>query len=459
MTGNHPVPAEQALNPAVFPASAGRNEAGELVLGAISSSELVQRFGSPLYVLDEDEVRSRAQRIRLAFESAFADVGGRARLFFAAKAMLNLAVARWMLDAGLGIDVASGGELEVALAAGADGQRLLLHGNNKSDDEIARAIEVRVSAVIIDSAEEVSQVASAASAAGVTQRVFLRVNSGVHASTHDYLATSHEDQKFGVTMAEAPQIVAKIRAESSLEFVGLHCHIGSQIFGTAGFVESADRLLDLTARLSEDGVVPEVNLGGGFGVAYTDGDEPDTIEEMASTIAAAVRKRVDGLGIAMPVVNFEPGRWLVANAGVTLYRVGSTKTVPLAADSGANERRYISVDGGMSDNLRPALYGAQYTVRLANRVSERDCVLSRVVGKHCESGDVLVDQAQLPEDVARGDVLVIATTGAYCWSMSSNYNFVTRPAVVAVKAGAARVIVRGETIEDLLLRHVEESTQ
>ncbi|MEB4615614.1 diaminopimelate decarboxylase family protein, partial [Leucobacter sp. M11] len=298
------------------------------------------------------------------------------------------------------------------------------------------------------------RVAAAASAAGVRQRVRFRVNSGVHASTHDFLATSHEDQKFGLPLGRAVELAGKIRAHDSLDFVGLHCHIGSQIYATDGFRESARRLMSVYAELAEGGPVPELNLGGGFGIAYVSGDEPPVIDEVAAQLADIVKETADEYGIALPKVAFEPGRAIIGPAGLTLYTVGTTK--PVAIDEGET-RLYVSVDGGMSDNARTALYDAQYQVRLANRRSDAGAQLVRVVGKHCESGDIVVDRDHLPADVTPGDLLAVPATGAYCWSLSSNYNYVPRPPVVAVFDGQARVIVRGETEADLLARNVEWS--
>jgi len=288
----------------------------------------------------------------------------------------------------------------------------------------------------------------------------------VHASTHDFLATSHEDQKFGLPLDRAQQLASRIASAGDLEFVGLHCHIGSQIFATEGFRESARRLLGAYAGLAETlgRPVPELNLGGGFGIAYTSAQAEDApeIRTIARELADIVAATCAELGIAVPKVAFEPGRSIIGPAGVTLYTVGTTKTVALAGsdagadprDHGHGERLYVSVDGGMSDNLRPALYGADYQVRIANRASSAAPALVRVVGMHCESGDIVVQRDLIPGDVAPGDLLAVAATGAYCWSMSSNYNYVPRPPIVAIRDGEARLIVRGETIDELVAKSV-----
>lgn len=437
-----------ALAPAVWPEGAGRDDAGRIVVGGVDAHTLAERFGTPLYVLDEQVVRARAERTRAAFDAAARSIGTAASVYYAGKAFLSGALVRWVSEAGLRIDVCTGGELAVALAAGADAARLGFHGNNKSVAEIERAVEVGIGSIVLDSELEIERVADAAARAGVVQPVRLRVNSGVHASTHEFLATAHEDQKFGVTLDRAVELGARIRAHDSLEFLGLHCHIGSQIFDSAGFAESAERLLAAHAELARVAPVPELNLGGGFGIAYTEADDPTPIERIAAGIAAAVEAGCRLYGVPVPRLAFEPGRTIVGPAGITLYTVGTIKPVPI---EGA-WRHYVSVDGGMSDNVRTALYGAEYTVRLASRVSTAEPALVRVVGKHCESGDVVVDADYLPHDVAPGDLVAVAATGAYCWSLSNNYNHVPRPPVVAVRDGEARVIVRGETVEDLLAR-------
>jgi diaminopimelate decarboxylase len=433
----------------VWPASAVRDADGTLDIAGVSAATLARTYGTPLLVLDEDEVRGRARQFRLAFDRAAAENGTTAQVYYAGKAFLCTTVARWVVDEGLRVDVCTGGELAVALAAGVAADSIGFHGNNKSVTELERAVEVGVGTIIVDSAIEIERLAAITARTGATQRVMVRVISGVHAETHDFLATAHEDQKFGFPLPEAEKAVARIREIPDLVFAGLHCHIGSQIFGVAGFRESASRVLDLHASLLESGPVPQLNLGGGFGIAYTRVDDPTPIEELAGAIITAVAEDCAARGIPVPALSFEPGRAIVGTAGVTIYEVGTTKDVTI--DSGA-VRRYISVDGGMSDNARPALYGAQYSARLASRVGGGEPRLSRVVGKHCESGDIVVDHEYLPEDLVPGDLLAVPATGAYCVSLSSNYNHVPRPPVVAVRNGRSTVIVRGETIDDVLAR-------
>jgi len=434
---------------AVWPASAARDGDGVVTLGGIPVTALRERFGTPLYVIDEDEVRGHARRTLDAFRGAAALHGVQARVYYAGKAFLSTEVVRWVTDEGLAVDVCTGGELAVALAAGAEPARLGFHGNNKSVPELEHAVKVGIGSIVIDSLIEIERLAAIVERRGAIQSVLLRVNSGVHAETHDFLATAHEDQKFGFTLQDAPAAAARIRELPGLDLVGLHCHIGSQIFGTAGFQESAARIVELHAALIDGGDLPVLNLGGGFGIAYTSVDDPTPIEQLAVGIADAVARECAVRGIRMPNLAFEPGRAIVGQAGVTLYEVGTTKPVSLE-DGGT--RLYVSVDGGMSDNARPALYGAQYSARIASRTSDAAPALARVVGKHCESGDIVVDAEYLPGDIAPGDLLAVPATGAYCFSLASTYNYVPRPPVVAVRGGEARVIVRGETVDDLLAR-------
>lgn len=443
----HPEDAN-ALAPAVWPSGAARAASGAIAIAGVEATALAAEFGTPLYVVDENDARTRAATLKAAFDEAFAAVGGTVKVYYAGKAFLSTEIARWMTDAGLNIDVCSGGELAVALAAGVDPARLGMHGNNKSHAEIDRCVELGVGAIVLDSVVEVDRVAEAARRHGRVQNVRLRINSGVHASTHEYLATAREDQKFGIPLTEAPDVVAQIRAHDSLRFLGLHSHIGSQIFESDGFAEAARRLLVVHAALLAGGEVPELNLGGGFGIAYTSADVVTPIGRIAEDFARVVSSECAALGIPVPVVAIEPGRAIIGPSTVTLYEVGTTKDV--AVDDAT--RKYVSVDGGMSDNIRPALYGADYSVRIANRVSDAAPALVRIAGKHCESGDIVVHADYLPGDVTPGDLVAVPATGAYCWSLASNYNYLGRPAVVAVRDGKARVIVRRETEEDLLAR-------
>ncbi len=437
-----------ALASHVWPASARRDEHGQLHLGGVGVQRLRDEHGTPLYVLDEDDVRQRAARALAAFRSAAGRHGAQARVYYAGKAFLCTEVVRWVSAEGLDLDVCSGGELEVALAAGIDPARIGFHGSNKSVAELERAVEAGVGSIVVDSAIEIERLGAIAARRGAVARVLLRVSTGVHAETHEFLATAHEDQKFGFALEDAAAAVARIRELDGLLFAGLHAHIGSQIFAAAGFAESAARLVDLHAELLPHGAIAELNLGGGFGIAYTAADAPVPIEALAEAIIDAVAQECEVRGIPLPDLAFEPGRIIVGQAGVTLYEVGTVK--PVRTEAGL--RTYVSVDGGMSDNARPALYGADFSAAIASRTSSAAPALVRVVGKHCESGDIVVDHDYLPGDVAPGDLLAVPATGAYCFSLASNYNYLTRPPVVAVRAGQARVIVRGETIADLIAR-------
>jgi len=445
-----------ALVDTVWSQNAARSAAGELTVAGVPASALVATYGTPLYVVDEADVRARAVGIRDAFDRELTRVGSSAKIYYAGKAFLSVEIARWMRDAGLNIDVCSGGELAVALAAGIDPAKLGLHGNNKSLAEIDRAVGVGIGAIVLDSIIEIERVADAASRHGRVQPVRLRINSGVHASTHEYLATAREDQKFGIPLADAAAVVARIRAYDSLEFLGLHSHIGSQIFEADGFAEAARRLFTLHAELLATGPVPELNLGGGFGIAYTSVDQALPINELAVKLADIVADTAAEFGVPVPVIAIEPGRAIVGPSTVTLYEVGTIKDVVVSygddAAADAAVRKYVSIDGGMSDNIRPSLYGADYSVRIANRSSSAEPALVRVAGKHCESGDIVVHADYLPSDVTPGDLLAVPATGAYCWSMASNYNYLGRPPVIAVRDGEARLLVRRETEEDLLRR-------
>ena len=436
----------------IWPRTAERSARGELSIGGLAVSDLVRQFGSPLYVVDQEDFESRLLAAQRAFNDAARNIGTSAKVYYASKALLTTDVVRWVDAAGLSIDVSTGGELAVALAAGIPGSRIGLHGNNKSLVEIGRAGSADVGAIVIDSELEIERIASVATAQDKVQPVRIRVNTGVHAHTHEYLATAREDQKFGIAIADVPNLVAKIRSHSHLRFLGLHSHIGSQIFVVDGFVAAAERLLELHAQLLKDGEVPELNLGGGFGIAYTAADKPMDISEMATRISKAVKDKCDELGIAVPKLAYEPGRVIAGPAGVTIYSVGTIKDVQVSDNATPAVRKYVSVDGGMSDNARPALYEAEYSVKLASRTSSSTPALVRVVGKHCESGDIVVRHGFLPSDVSVNDLLAVPATGAYCFSLSSNYNFLPRPAVVAVKSGKAQLLVRAETEQDLLSR-------
>lgn len=441
---------------------------GELTVAGVSVSALAEQFGTPLYVLSEPDFRARAREFKQAFDAAFAPLCGGVDVYYAGKSFLCVEVARWVADEGLRLDTCTGGELAVAERAGISGESLGLHGNNKSDAELQRALNMHVGRIVVDSLDELARLTALAETAQTTAKIMLRLTPGVHASTHEFIATAHEDQKFGLSLANdgddagspAAQAVAAALAADSIELLGVHCHIGSQIFEPEGFSLAAERLLAFLAQVKADhGVeLPELDLGGGYGIAYTEVDTPRPPAEIAQAMAAVVRDSCKRLNLAVPRISIEPGRAIVGSAGFTLYRTGTIKTVQVDAGRITHPRRYISVDGGMSDNARPVLYGADYSSVLASRASQSAPALSRVVGKHCESGDIVVRDVYLPADVSAGDLLAVPGTGAYCWALASNYNYVPRPPVVAVKDGAARVIIRGETEDDLLARDVMAQT-
>ena len=440
-----------ALVPALWARNVERRANGVVAVAGVPVDEIAREFGTPAYVMDEDDFRTRARSFGEAFHAAFERLCGGADVYYAGKAFLSIASARWVAEEGLCLDVCSGGELTVALRAGFPPERIGMHGNNKSVAELARALDAGVDRIVIDSPIEITRLAELARERGVRARVLVRITVGVEAHTHEYIATAHEDQKFGFSLAggAAADAVAAVLAEPSLELLGLHSHIGSQIFDTSAFEVAARRTLGLHAAIrAEHGIeLPELDLGGGYGIAYTTQDDPMPPPELAASMAEIVEHECRGYGVAVPWITVEPGRAIAGPAGFTLYEVGTVKEVEL--DAGAS-RIYVAVDGGMSDNIRTALYDADFSCTLASRRSDAPPVLARVVGKHCESGDILVKDEFLPADVCPGDLIAVPATGAYCRSLANTYNHVPRPPVIAVADGKARVVVRRETEDDLL---------
>jgi diaminopimelate decarboxylase len=422
------------LEPEVWPSTARTDASGVLVVGGVSIRAIADEYGTPAFVLDEADFRQRAR----AWRDAFADGDP----YYAGKAFLCHSVVRWVEEEGLGLDVCTGGELAVAMRAGFPPERLLFHGNNKSVDELRRAVSYGVARVVVDSFEEIARIASVATGSGVTQRVLIRVTPGVEAHTHEYVQTGQEDQKFGFSLASgaAAKAVEAVQAAPSLDLVGLHAHIGSQIFETQGFALAAHRMLGLLATV--DGAA-ELNLGGGLGIAYTSEDAPLAVREFAERLGGIVAEECASLGIGVPRVAVEPGRAIVGPTTVTVYEVGTVKELP-------GLRTYVSVDGGMSDNIRTVLYDAHYTARLASRRSDAEPKRVTLCGKHCESGDIVIRDVPLPADLRPGDLVAVPATGAYGRAMASNYNHVPRPPVIAVRDGEARVVVRRETEDDLM---------
>jgi diaminopimelate decarboxylase len=432
----------------VWPRNMVRGDGGEVSIAGVAVTELARRYGTPLFVVDEDDFRSRCREIAAAF-------GGGANVRYAAKAFLCSEVARWIGQEGLSLDVCSGGELAVALHAAFPPERIALHGNNKSVAELTLAVKSGVGHVVLDSMTEIERLDAIAGEAGVVQDVLIRVTVGVEAHTHEFISTAHEDQKFGLSLANGAAMAAvrRVFETDNLRLVGLHSHIGSQIFDVAGFELAAHRVIsllrDVVAGFGVDKTaqIATVDLGGGLGISYLPQDDPPPVGELAAKLQAIVCSESTAAGLPTPRLVVEPGRAIAGPGTVTLYEVGTVKDVAVASD---RYRRYVSVDGGMSDNIRTSLYGAEYDARLVSRASAAGPRLARIVGKHCESGDIVVKDVWIPDDLVPGDVLAVAATGAYCYSMSSRYNMLGRPAVVAVRDGRARPILRRETVDDLL---------
>jgi diaminopimelate decarboxylase len=430
-------------------------EKGSLTASGLSARQLATEFGTPTFFIDEDHFRARAAAWAHSLESHFGSSAG--DVYYAAKAFICIDIARWIKEEGIGIDVCTGGELAVALAGGIDPKKIEVHGNNKSLTEIDRAVSVGVKTIVIDSLFEIERVAAAATKHGVRQAVLLRLTPGVQAHTHESISTAHEDVKFGFSIASgaASAAVAQVLQHSSLELRGFHCHVGSQIFGTDSFELAATRIIALMKSVKDlHGIeLPELDLGGGYAIAYLPGEVTVEPEDVLPTLSAVVKRECAAAGLALPIISIEPGRNIVGPTTFTLYEVGTVKDVVL---EDGRIRRYISVDGGMSDNIRTSLYDAQYFAALADRTSQAPLTLSRVVGKHCETGDIVIRDIELPADIAPGDLLATPATGAYGRSMASNYNHVPRPPVVAIRNGKARVIVRRENEADLLALDVKE---
>ena len=420
---------------------------GSLSIAGCSAEKLVKEYGSPIFVLDQVDFFVRTKAWQTALNESF----GTGKLYYAAKSFICVEVAKWLKELKVGLDVCTGGELAVALAADFPASDIEFHGNNKSVAEITTAIKNGVGTIVIDSFDELSRVAKIASDFKKVQKVYLRLTPGIDAHTHEFISTAHEDVKFGFSIASGDAQIAidKCMAESSLNLAGIHCHIGSQIFEVSGFELAAQRLVAVLAAFRDkySKELAELNIGGGYGIAYTKNESGISPAQVIPAIAQVIKSECAKAKLSVPKVSIEPGRAIVGPTTTTIYVVGTTKSVTL--ENGA-KRRYISVDGGMSENIRPALYGATYSVFLANRDSAAKAINSRIVGKHCESGDILISEIDMPEDVKAGDLLAIPATGAYGRSMASNYNHMPRPSVIAVINGTAREILRRETEDDLL---------
>jgi len=422
----------------VYPLGSRVNPRGRLEVGGCDVIELAAEFGTPAYLYAEDDLRARAR----GYMEAFGARGGEFDVIFGSKAAPVTAIYRLFAEEGLAVDVASGGELGMALAAGCSPERIYMHGNNKTPDELRLAIEAGVGHLIVDSFDEIERLEAMLER---PQNVLIRVTPGIKADTHTYIQTGQLDSKFGFGLEDglAARAIESIRAASNLRLVGLHAHIGSQIFELEPYVKTIEALGDLAHKAGlNDEELSLLNVGGGLGIAYTSADEPPSIRDYVDLKVEGVRRVFD----PPPRILVEPGRSLVGNAGITAYRVGTVKRIP-------NVRTYVAVDGGMSDNLRPMLYGARYEALIADRAGDAPDSPVTVAGMHCESSDVIVRDAELAAPRV-GDVLVTPATGAYGHSMANNYNGVLRPPVVMCKAGAARLVVRRETFDDLLRRDV-----
>ena len=420
---------------------------GILSIAGCSAEKLVKEFGSPIFVLDQEDFFMRTKAWQAALNESF----GTGKLYYAAKSFICVEIAKWLKELKVGLDVCSGGELAVALAADFPASDIEFHGNNKSEDEITSAIKKGVGTIVIDSFDELSRVTRIATDLKKVQKVYLRLTPGIDAHTHEFISTAHEDVKFGFSIASGDAQIAidKCMAESSLNLAGIHCHIGSQIFEVSGFELAAQRLVAVLAAFRDkySKELAELNLGGGYGIAYTKSESAISPAQVIPAMAQVIKSECAKAKLSVPKVSIEPGRAIVGPTTTTIYLVGTTKSVTL---ENGGTRRYISVDGGMSENIRPALYGATYSAFLANRNSSAAAINSRIVGKHCESGDILISEIDMPEDVKAGDLLAMPATGAYGRSMASNYNHMPRPSVIAVINGTAREILRRENEDDLL---------
>ena len=417
------------------------NSKQHLEIGGCDTVALAGEFGTPLYVMDEEQVRENCRRYLQTMQKKYP----RGKILYAGKAFLVLAMAKLVAEEGLGLDVVSGGELYTALKAGFPAERLYFHGNNKSRQELLEALEAKIGRIVVDSFSELQELQELSASRRQKVDVLLRVKPGIEAHTHDYIQTGREDSKFGLGFSEAREAVRQIlSAAPYLELRGFHCHIGSQIFQLEPYRLAARAMLDFMSEVrAETGyVASELDLGGGLGIRYTQGDNPPSIETFVETVAATVQDEAEQRKYPLPELLLEPGRSITGEAGITLYRVGVIKEVP-------GVRCYVSVDGGMMDNIRPALYQARYEAMIANKALQEPVKTVTVAGKACESGDLLLEATCLPP-VEKGDLLAVFSTGAYCYAIASNYNRNPRPPVVFVRNGKPRVVVRRETYGDLL---------
>lgn len=426
----------------VWPIGTHRNDRGELVIGGVSLAEVAAEHGTPVYVYDEATLRETMRRYR----NAFTRVLPGCRVVYAGKAFLSIPFVRMLVEEDLGLDVVSGGELFVGLQGGMPAERISLHGNNKSREELQMACDAGIGKIVVDNFDEIGMLAELCAGRERPMTVLLRVNPGVDVHTHKKISTGMADSKFGLPIVDgqAARAVAQLAATRGVHLAGYHAHVGSQLFEAEASLDAINELLGFSAAMrAEHGVeLEQLSPGGGFGIAYLDGEKPPKPERWAQLIANAIKTGCERRGLPVPVVVIEPGRSIAGPAGVALYRVGSRKELP-------SVRTYVSVDGGMADNIRPALYEASYTAMLANRTGDENRENVTIAGKYCESGDVLIENVSLPR-LERDDLIAIPAAGAYCLAMASNYNMSLRPAVVMVSNGETHLMRRRETLDDLI---------
>ncbi|MBA2289449.1 MAG: diaminopimelate decarboxylase [Chloroflexia bacterium] len=432
------------MNQTVWPTGTRRNGNGEIEIDGVPLTTLAEEHGTPLYVLSERELRDNCR----AFRRSFTDLWSRTRVVYAGKAGINGALLRIIQEEGLSLDVVSGGELAMALAAGFNPEEISFHGNNKGPGELQEALEAGVGKIVIDNLDEVGRLADVAAALGKPAQILLRLNPGVDVHTHRKISTGIVDSKFGfpIRNGQAAEAVTRILARPELDLLGYHAHIGSQLFEPVAYIAAIEELVAFAASIRDmHGIeMQHLSPGGGFGIAYLDQQEPKEAAYWARIITDSVRVACQRFGLAEPVLTIEPGRSIVGPAGVALYRVGSIKEIP-------GVRTYVAVDGGMADNIRPSLYDAEYTAAIANRNETGPGRDVAIVGKYCESGDILIEKIALP-DVAVGDLLAVPGCGAYCLPMASNYNGSLRPAVLLLNDGDVKIMRHRETYRDLF-RH------
>ncbi len=425
----------------------GVNSKNHLTIGGCDSVELCEKYGTPLYVIDENVVREHARVYKSAVDECY---GGNGLIFFASKALCNTAIVKLVRSEGLGVDVVSGGELYTALRAGMEPEKICMHGNNKTDEEIDFAVKSGVGRIVADNLPELERINKAAKKYNVKQKILLRIKPGIDAHTHNFIMTGQIDSKFGFALetGEAEEACRKALRYDCLILGGVHCHIGSQIFEAEPFEAAAKVLIDFIADIKEKtGVeMTELNLGGGFGVTYTKKDDPIKFNEYIEAVSKVLKAECDKKGVKLPFIMMEPGRSIVGTAGVTLYKAGAVKEIP-------GIRKYVSVDGGMCDNPRYILYQSEYTALCANKAGDEKTDVVTLAGKCCESGDLLGENVEI-QPVEPGDIVAVLTTGAYNYSMASNYNRICRPAMVMVNNGESRLIVKRESFEDLVRNDV-----